>query len=61
MAALWARLKGKKTYIGIVASFILSALFIAKVVPIDSQYAQLIGAAILTFTGVSYRSAVGTS
>ncbi len=51
-------LVGKKTYIGIVLSFILVCLAALGVVSIDSTAVQLIGAVILAFTGVSYRKAI---
>ena len=52
-------LDGKKTYIGVALSFVLGALIALGQLPADSQAVQLIVLAILTFTGVSYRAAIG--
>lgn len=51
-------LSGKKTYIGIVASFILGALAVLGVVDPSGGVFQIAVLAIATFTGVSYRAAM---
>ena len=51
-------LSGKKTYIGLIASFVLALLGIFGVVQPTSEVFQLLAAAILTFTGVAYREAI---
>jgi hypothetical protein len=50
-------LKGKKTMIGAIAAGVLVAAHAMGWV--DDQAAQMIAAAILTWTGVSLRMAVG--
>lgn len=51
-------LSGKKTYIGLIACFVLAALGVTGVLEPTSEIFQLIAAAILTFTGIAYRDAI---
>ena len=55
MAALFAWLKGKKTYIGVTVGALYSAAVILKVLPNDAWVWTLIA----TWTGVAFRSAIG--
>ena len=54
-------LSGKKTYIGLVVSFVLAALAALGYLDANSELFQVIIAAVLMFTGVAYREAIGKS
>jgi len=51
-------LEGRKTYIGLIAAFVLTALGIFDVLDPTSDLYLFIGAVIFTFTGISYRNAI---